>query len=400
MSATSADSGAILTRTVEALSSARTLERVMSVVADAARSLTGADGATFVLREDDDCFYADEQAIGPLWKGQRFAASSCVSGWAMTHGMSVVIPDVFADARVPHDAYRRTFVKSMCMTPVRPGDPIAAIGTYWSTEHTIDAVTVRQLEMLADSTAIALENLELRGSLSRRAAERDQHAERADELEAAIHSLVHDLRSPLGAMVGYADLIVDETDAPDVARHAQTIVRAGERMAAQIDRMLSIYRITHHPLVPQPVDLSELGREIADDLMSRVGERHVHIDVDDGLNVVADPVLAGLMVENLLDNAVKYTSKKREARISLRRVDRAAPLSTFAVSDNGAGFDPAGAASLFRPLVRLHAEEDFPGTGLGLASVARIVQLHGGVVRAEGIPAHGASFYFSLPVPA
>ena len=394
------DAGPILTRTVEALSSARTIERITAVVAEAAKELADADGATFVLREDDVCFYADEKAIGSLWKGLRFSADACVSGWAMGHRETVVIPDVFADDRVPHDAYRVTFVKSMCMTPVRVSDPIAAIGTYWSDGRTPTPAVVRQLEILADTAAVALENLELRGSLDRRAAERDTYAERADELESAIHSLVHDLRSPLGAMIGYADLMAEDAETERAARYAETIVRAGERMSAQIERMLSIYRITHHPLAPAAVDLTRVGRDLADTLLMGTEGRRVRIDVEDKLDVVADPVLTELVVDNLLANAVKYTSKTADARIELSRVDRTLPMSTFAVRDNGAGFAQSDADLLFRPLSRLHSEADFPGTGLGLASVARIIQLHGGTVRAEGVPARGASFYFSLPVPA
>ena len=394
------DAGSILTRTVEALSSARTLDHVTAVVAEAARDLADADGATFVLREDGACFYADEKAIGPLWKGLRFPLDTCVSGWAMSRSETVVIPDVFADPRVPHDAYRVTFVKSMCMVPVRLEDPIAAIGTYWSDGRTPAPATVRQLEILADTAAVALENLELRGALDRRAAERDGHAQRADELEAAIHSLVHDLRSPLGAMIGYADLIAENTESEKSARYAETILRAGDRMSAQIERMLSIYRITHNPIVPGPVDLTAVARHCADELVARAGGRRLRIDVEDGLKVVADPVLTETVVENLLGNAVKYTAKTPDAYITLRRVDSGHPLSTFVVRDNGAGFDQADAQLLFRPLTRLHSAEDFPGTGLGLASVARIVELHGGTIRAEGVPSSGAAFYFSLPVPA
>ena len=400
MTAPSRSAGKILTRAIELLSSARALDEVTAIVADAARELAGADGATFVLREDDLCFYADERAIGPLWKGQRFPASTCISGWAMAHAQSVVVPDIFVDDRIPHDAYRPTFVKSLCMTPVRVEDPIAAIGTYWAEQHTPDDDTVRHLQILANSAAVALENLELRGAVSRRVEERDRYASRADELESAIHALVHDLRTPLTAMIGYADLLIEETpEGGEAQRHAGTIARAGQRMAAQIDRMLGIYRITQSPIHPMELDLTLLGRELADDFLAQAKDRSVNIDVEDGLEVVADPVLARLMLDNLLDNAVKYTAREDDARIRIGRVDHEHPLSTFAISDNGVGFDPGDATLLFQPLGRLHADQDFAGTGLGLASVARIVERHGGKVHAEGVPSVGASFFFSLPVP-
>lgn len=115
-----------LGRAVERLAEARTLHQVTPVVRLVARQLTRADGVTFVLREGDKCYYADESAIRPLWKGKRFPAKSCISGWVMSHGEPVVVPDVYADPRIPHAAYRPTFVKSMAMVPVRDVDPIAA----------------------------------------------------------------------------------------------------------------------------------------------------------------------------------------------------------------------------------------------------------------------------------
>lgn len=376
--------------TVEQLSGATTLERVTEVVAAAARSLMGADGATFVLREDDQCFYADEDAIGPLWKGSRFPMSACISGWAMQHRESVAIPDIYVDDRIPIDAYRPTFVRSLAMTPVRHTRPIGAIGVYWSTQYVPSAQEVRLLEVLAGSASVALENLELRGAVGRRESERD-------ELESAIHTLVHDLRSPLGAIRGYAELLEDGIDASDVRAYAATIGRAADRLDQQIDRMLGLYRITHSELVPAPLDLGAVSGEIAAQLAGRHPHR-VTFTAESDLVAHLDPVLGHLMLQNLLDNAFKYTGRTDRAEVSLRRVDSATPLATFALHDNGAGFEPAHADRLFRPMGRLHDESEFAGTGLGLASVARIVELHGGTIRAEGSTGAGATFYLGLPV--
>ena len=122
------DTGDVLTRTVTQLSDADSLERVTEIVAGAVRSMMGAEGATFVLREDGHCFYADEDAIEPLWKGRRFPLGSCVSGWAMLNRQALAIPDIYVDERVPWDAYRPTFVKSLCMAPIRASDPVGALG--------------------------------------------------------------------------------------------------------------------------------------------------------------------------------------------------------------------------------------------------------------------------------
>jgi hypothetical protein len=124
---------------------ARSLAEIIAVVRYGVRSACGADGVTFVLREHGQCHYWEEDAIGPLWKGQRFPIESCISGWCMLHNEVAVIEDVFADPRIPHDVYRATFVKSLIMAPVGAVKPVAAIGAYWAvrrqfTDEEIDIV--------------------------------------------------------------------------------------------------------------------------------------------------------------------------------------------------------------------------------------------------------------------
>lgn len=153
---------------IQRLSLARDLATVQEIVRVAARRLTGADGATFVLRDGNQCHYADEDAISPLWKGQRFPLSACVSGWAMLNRQPAVIEDIYADARVPHDAYRPTFVKSLVMVPIRTREPIGAIGTYWATTRLPAEAEVRLLQALADTTAVALENVRVFTELEER----------------------------------------------------------------------------------------------------------------------------------------------------------------------------------------------------------------------------------------
>src|ERR687888_1355577 len=148
-----------LVAVVQELSLARDLATLMAIVRHAARELTGADGATFILRDGDQCYYADEDAIAPLWKGLRFPMSTCISGWAMLHRQHTVIEDIYADPRIPVAAYRPTFVKSLAMVPIRTLDPVGAIGNYWGTKHRPTGQELELLQALADSTAVALENL-------------------------------------------------------------------------------------------------------------------------------------------------------------------------------------------------------------------------------------------------
>jgi PAS domain S-box-containing protein len=175
-----ADHGAAMAQLVEVvqqLSLARDLATVMDIVRRAARGLTGADGATFVLRDGDLCFYAEEDAISPLWKGQRFPMSLCISGWVMLNRQPAVIEDIYADPRIPADAYRPTFVRSLAMVPIRTLDPVGAIGNYWARPHRPHPEQVRMLQALADTTAVAMENVRVYAELEQRVRERTTELE-------------------------------------------------------------------------------------------------------------------------------------------------------------------------------------------------------------------------------
>lgn len=151
----------LLVETVQNLSLARDLDTVITIVRSAARKLTGADGATFVLRDHEFCFYVDEDAISPLWKGQRFPIRSCISGWAMLHKTSAIVEDIYTDTRVPVEAYRPTFVKSLLMVPIRSIDPIGAIGNYWAKQHLPSTEEIELLQSLANITSVSIENIQV-----------------------------------------------------------------------------------------------------------------------------------------------------------------------------------------------------------------------------------------------
>lgn len=141
---------------IRRLTIARSTPEIMEIVTKAARNLLGADGVSFVLRDGQHCHYAEEDATSPLWKGQRFPSSACISGWCMEHGEAVAIPDVYQDDRVPHDAYRPTFVRSLIMTPVRQEQPIAAIAAYWERVRQFSAEEVELLQTVANAAALAV----------------------------------------------------------------------------------------------------------------------------------------------------------------------------------------------------------------------------------------------------
>lgn len=163
---------------IEQLATLHRFEDIQSFVTRTARDLVGADGATFVLREDGLCHYVNEDAIGPLWKGQRFPLNACISGWSMMNATTAIVPDVYADARIPLAAYEPTFVRSLVMVPVGTADPLGAIGAYWSTKRSFDTETIMLLEMLARATASAVSMVHLKSMLTRA----EERALRAQEI--------------------------------------------------------------------------------------------------------------------------------------------------------------------------------------------------------------------------
>lgn len=156
----------------------------MDVIRRAAREVTGADGATFVLldrsAQGDFCYYADEDAIGPLWKGSRFPVSACISGWAMVQRRTAVVPDIHADERIPTELYEPTFVRSLVMAPIRKEDPLGAIGTYWKDAREPTEGEVALLEALADITALTVELVKAYQDLDRRVEERTAELDRTN----------------------------------------------------------------------------------------------------------------------------------------------------------------------------------------------------------------------------
>jgi GAF domain-containing protein len=143
------------------LSTAHSIEEIVQVVTQAARALLGADGVTFVLREGDLCYYLEEDAISPLWKGKRFPMTACISGWCMLEGKPAAIPDIYQDQRIPQDAYRPTFVRSLAMVPVGQEKPMAAIGAYWATSREITGRELELLQTVANAATLGIGYVQL-----------------------------------------------------------------------------------------------------------------------------------------------------------------------------------------------------------------------------------------------
>jgi signal transduction histidine kinase len=245
---------------------------------------------------------------------------------------------------------------------------------------------------------VALE--ESRRGLEQKVQERTAELQAANqELEAFSYSVAHDLRGPLQQITNLGFLLQNSDEIPkngDCAKLAVKLMDGSRRMSTLIDDLLNLSRAASSPLHYRPLDMTRMVQSILEPLMAEKGDREVKISVSPGAHAIADEGLILVVLENLLRNAWKYSSKRNPAKIEFG-FREAADEIVFFVQDNGVGFNPNYADRLFRPFQRLHSHVDFPGTGVGLATVQRIVARHGGRVWAEGTVDQGARFSFTIP---
>lgn len=265
------------------------------------------------------------------------------------------------------------------------------------------AVFTLMLALSAVTTLLLLrarEQARRKSDLEALVADRTRELEASNrELEAFSYSVSHDLRAPLRSIDGFSRILIDECrdklDA-DARSHLQRVRAATQRMGTLIDELLVLSRVTRADMRIARVDLGALARSAVDDLRKAHPERDVRMDIQPGLFAVGDPVLLRVVMENLIGNAWKFTGKTLDARVEFGASIDADRSITYFVRDNGVGFDMTYADKLFGAFQRLHSMDEFPGTGVGLASVQRIVGRHGGRVWADAAVGHGATFYFTL----
>lgn len=385
---------------VKDLACVRTIEEIIEIVRLAARDLTNADGVTFVLRDGECCHYVDENAIGPLWKGMRFPLKSCISGWAMLNKQAAVIEDIYQDARIPIDAYKVTFVKSLVMVPIRVSDPLGAIGAYWSTLHRATPEEIELLEILTETTAVAISNVQLFQKLTNQNALKDKF----------IAMLAHELRNPVAPISNGVQLLklkLGETGA--VGETVLMMQHQIKHLSKLIDELLDVSSITYGKisLNLEKFNLVDLVRQSLND--------HAQIIKRLNLTVVQDlpnmPVWADVdstrffqVFGNLLDNALKFSKPDGIIWVDLSLIpgeNGSGSVAVLSVRDSGIGIDPTMLPELFEPFTQADRSLDRSrgGLGLGLSVVKSLVELHGGHVEASSRGINlGAEFKVTLPV--
>jgi signal transduction histidine kinase len=285
--------------------------------------------------------------------------------------------------------------------PMGTEEVAAAMVVSWSGSNTPTEMDVRMLECLAEIVRKTLERFHLWSEMDVLAESRTQSIQSVnEELETFAYTMSHDLKTPLTIMKTSIWAVRQLIGAQLDARGALTMNRLEstvERMRGQVEGMLHMYSLTKDELRPREIDISAVSREILDGLQSQAPTRRLSCEIAPDLVVRGDPTMLTVVMENLLDNAWKYTARKAETVIQVgASLDENGGQAIF-VKDNGAGFNSENAERLFGVFQRLHTDEDFEGSGIGLASVQRIINKHGGRVWAESQLGQGARFYFTLP---
>lgn len=346
------------------------------------------------------------------------------TGTAVREGRAVVIHSIQANSRFApwREGAAKMGYESVVALPVFVGGRVWGAVTVYSTEAEIfDEEETRLLQELAGDLGFGIESLRLRRekeeadealhrmneALEQRVLERTIALEKANEelalsnkeLETFSYSASHDLRAPLRVLDGFSEIVEKDYGhllPPEGRDYLLRIRLAAQRMGQLIDDLLELARVSRVELGVVLMSLSQLASEVMKDLAAQEPDRQVRVTIAPGMTARADPGLMRIVLQNLLGNAWKYTGKRADAEIEFGVSLTPSGEQAFFVRDNGAGFDMARAQRLFEPFVRLHGAADFPGSGIGLTTVARILSRHGGRIWAEAEKGRGATFYFVL----
>jgi len=367
----------------------------MAIVRREARCLTASDGVAFVLREQDRVHYADEDAIGPLWKGQRFPLSSCISGQCILNRQAIVVEDVYQDPRVPHELYRQTFVKSMAAMPIRSDDPIGAIAVYWAEHHLASPEEVEILQTLADASALAIANVRLYQDLqAARMKAESANAAKTRFLAAASH----DLRQPLQAALLFEGMLAGRAGDAMARDITGKLHQALENMGGILKALLDISRLEAGIVEPKPEEVSvqELFRVLEASFAPAARQAGVDIHWRTcGMTLLTDHALVAQIVHQLVDNAIHYAPGGR-VLVACRNSGTMARLQVW---DTGIGIPEEQKMAIFEEFHQIDnpARDRSKGLGLGLAIVRRLADLLGLQVSVRSRLGRGSVFEVAVP---
>lgn len=386
-----------LVEVIQEISLAKNLEEIVEIARHAARKLTGADGVSFILRDEDKCFYMDEDAISPLWKGCRFPMTACISGWSMIHSETVVIPDIYVDDRIPHDTYRPTFVKSLLMVPVRKSNPIGAIGAYWANEHAANEIEIRLLENLANCVAISLYNVQLISKLTEANYSLEKSLFSRDEF---ISIASHELRTPITAIKLELQMVsrslkdvVTESSKEPLARSLNDV----DRLTNLVEQLLDVTRVSMGRLVLNKTkvhahDVVEKTVLLLTPQLHKVNS-NIELDLEPNVECFWDTVRIEQILTNLISNVARHAPGS-DVKLSLRKESSDVVIH---FSDNGPGVSLEAQSRLFKRFEKGKSSNGVGGLGLGLYILKSLVEAHNGTLELSTQTGGGTRFKITLP---
>lgn len=356
-----------------------------------------------------------------LKKGHKLEiGNTSMVGWCIANQHARIALDVGEDAVRFSNPLLPGTRSELALPLISRGQALGALTIQSNEEAAFTQEDIETFQTMADQLANAILNArlyeqvgkeleerkraeeevrQLNAELEERVESRTQDLQAANrEMEAFSYSVSHDLRAPLRAIDGFSRILIDDFQSglpQDGAAYLQKIRNASTQMAQLIEDMLRLSRINRAEIRFDPVDLSMLVQSVVIELQSREPERVVEVEIAPGLQTLADERLLRVAIENLMSNAWKFTGKTAQAKIEVGQI-KTGDKEAFYIRDNGVGFDMAYAHKLFGAFQRLHSSEEFPGTGIGLAIVQRVIHKHGGRIWTEAEKGKGATFYFTL----
>lgn len=365
--------------------------------------LVDADLGALPCFDEDGRYFTYRGAAGEhaalLREKTMAAADGGLCGWVALHGRTVRVEDLSADARVTPELAQTLNATTALITPLLHDRKVIGALSAFRNGRPFDAVDEELLTLFSQRAALALSNLRLLHTLERRVADRTRQLAASNaELEAFSYSVSHDLRAPLRAIEGFSQALLEDYGKlldEQGCDYLHRVRKGSARMSELIDDLLALSRVSGAEMRTTLVDLSALVTTILNNLQEREPQRIVDVRIARQVAAPGDTRLLQVALENLLANAWKFTRRQTRPQI-IFDVEIRDHETVYFVRDNGAGFNMAHAGKLFGAFERLHDDEEFEGTGIGLATVRRVIQRHGGDVWAESAPGQGATFYFTL----